>query len=61
MSVSIFSYRGEVTIGLLADTGLVPDPHAIVCHVERELADLAALQPRATTHLGAHLDEIVRR
>ena len=26
MSVSIFSYAGEVTVGVMADRGLVPDP-----------------------------------
>ena len=26
MSVSIFSYRGEVTVGLMVDAALVPDP-----------------------------------
>ncbi len=61
MSVSIFSYRGEVTIGLLADTGLVPDPRAIVGHVERELEQLAALEPFAKTHSSAQPGEIVRR
>jgi diacylglycerol O-acyltransferase len=45
MSVSIFSYRGEVTIGLLVDAGLVPDPQAIMRHSEQELAALARLKP----------------
>ncbi len=30
MSVSIFSYRGEVTVGLMVDAALVPDPEPIV-------------------------------
>ena len=29
MSVSIFSYRGEVTVGLMVDAALVPDPDHI--------------------------------
>ncbi len=45
MSVSIFSYRGEVTIGLLADAGLTPDPAAIMRDSERELRALARLKP----------------
>ena len=45
MSVSIFSYRGEVTIGLLVDAGLVPDPAAIMRHSEEELRALARLKP----------------
>lgn len=47
MSVSIFSYRGEVTIGLLVDAGLVPDPQAIMHHTEQELTALARLKPLA--------------
>jgi len=45
MSVSIFSYRGEVTIGLLADAGLTPDPAAIMRDTETELRALARLTP----------------
>jgi diacylglycerol O-acyltransferase len=45
MTVSIFSYHDSVTIGLLVDAGLVPDPQAIVLQAERELAELAALKP----------------
>lgn len=45
MSVSIFSYRGEVTIGLLVDAGLTPDPAAIMRDSERELRALARLKP----------------
>ncbi len=37
MSVSIFSYRGEVTVGLMVDAALVPDPDEIVAELEREL------------------------
>lgn len=47
--VSIFSYRGEVTIGLLVDVGLVPDPQTIMRHSEQELAALARLKPVAGT------------
>ena len=44
MSVSIFSYRGEVTIGLMVDAALVPDPESIIDQLERELDVLAKLQ-----------------
>ncbi len=44
MSVSIFSYRGEVTIGLMTDAALVPDPDHIVTRLERELRSLAPLR-----------------
>lgn len=43
MSVAIFSYRGEVTVGLMVDAKLVPDPDPIVADLEGELAALAAL------------------
>jgi diacylglycerol O-acyltransferase / wax synthase len=45
MSVSIFSYRGEVTVGLMVDAALVPDPDEVVTQFERELDALARLQP----------------
>ncbi len=44
MSVSIFSYCGEVTVGLMVDAGLVPDPGQIVTQLEREVAALAQLE-----------------
>jgi WS/DGAT/MGAT family acyltransferase len=37
MSVSIFSYRGEVTVGLMVDAALVPDPGTIVKRIEQEV------------------------
>ncbi len=44
-SVSIFSYRGGVTIGLLVHTRLVPDPERIVTRLYREIAAMAKLPP----------------
>jgi len=44
MSVSIYSYRGEVTVGLMVDAALVPDPNQIVTALERELDVLATLK-----------------
>ncbi len=46
MSVSMFSYRGEVTVGLMVDAALIPDPDRVVAGFERELAALADLAPR---------------
>jgi diacylglycerol O-acyltransferase / wax synthase len=46
MSVSIFSYRGEVTVGLMVDAALVPDPDRVVAQLELELEALARLAPR---------------
>ncbi len=45
LSVSIFSYCGEVTLGLMVDGELVSKPQAIVDGVERELRALAKLAP----------------
>jgi hypothetical protein len=46
MSVSIFSYRGEVIVGLMVDAALVPDPGEIVRQLEEEVAELGRLAPR---------------
>ena len=46
MSVSIFSYRGEVTVGLMVDAGLIPHPDHVVAQLELELEALADLPPR---------------
>jgi len=43
MSLSIFSYRGEVTVGLMVDADLVPDPEQIVLALEEELDVLSRL------------------
>lgn len=40
MSVSIFSYRGEITVGLMVDAALVPDPSQIADRLEAELETL---------------------
>ena len=45
MSVSIFSYRGEVTVGLMVDAALIPDPDHVVAQLELELEALARLAP----------------
>jgi WS/DGAT C-terminal domain len=40
MTVSIFSYAGEVTVGFMTDIGLVPDPAPLVRAFDRELRTL---------------------
>jgi hypothetical protein len=40
MSVTIFSYSGEIIVGLAADAGLIPDPDRILAGMEDELAEL---------------------
>ncbi len=52
MSVSIFSYRGEVTVGLMVDAALVPDPGEVVVQFERELKSLGRLESRRSTVSG---------
>ena len=46
MSVSIFSYDGRVTVGVMADAGLVPDPETMVDGFQSELDALARIRPR---------------
>lgn len=64
VGISIFSYNGEVTLGVISDAGIVPDPQAITdrfgIEFERlgEIARAAAAReatttPRATTTLCA--------
>jgi hypothetical protein len=40
MTVSIFSYAGEVTVGFMADVAVVPDPRPLVKAFDRELRTL---------------------
>jgi diacylglycerol O-acyltransferase / wax synthase len=47
LGVSIFSYAGEVVVGVIADAGLIPDPRAIVAQVPLEVTRLAAPRPAA--------------
>jgi diacylglycerol O-acyltransferase / wax synthase len=50
MSLSIFSYRGEVIVGLMVDAALVPDPDHIVGRLSDELEALRPTRrsPRRT-------------
>jgi diacylglycerol O-acyltransferase len=43
MSVSIMSYDGRVTVGVMSDAGLVPDPERIVRGFESELRKLGRM------------------
>jgi hypothetical protein len=47
MSVSLFSYRGEVTVGLLADTAVLADPQEVAERVAHEIQALAPARARA--------------
>lgn len=42
MGISIFSYRGEATLSVMADAGLVPDPASITSAFDSEFAALRA-------------------
>jgi WS/DGAT/MGAT family acyltransferase len=44
VTVSIFSYAGEITVGLMTDAGLVPDPETIVAAFESEMEALLRLK-----------------
>ena len=48
MSVSIFSYRGEVTVGLMVDAAMIPDPGHVIAQLELELEALGRLAPRTS-------------
>jgi diacylglycerol O-acyltransferase len=43
IGVSIMSYAGNVTLGVITDAGLVPDPGVITRQFAREFDQLAAL------------------
>jgi hypothetical protein len=44
MSVAIFSYAGEITVGLMVDGGLIPDPEKIINSFGREVEALSRLK-----------------
>jgi diacylglycerol O-acyltransferase / wax synthase len=52
MSVSVFSYAGQVSVGFLTDAGLVPDPQSLADDFRREILLLArhvrAADPQAS-------------
>ncbi len=63
LGISIFSYAGEVTFGVVADINLIPDPAALVAEMHVEFAALkariraaaaatAASQAAAVAHAG---------
>ena len=43
MSISIFSYNGEVTVGVMSDRGLVPEPGEIVAAFTQEVERMVEL------------------
>jgi WS/DGAT/MGAT family acyltransferase len=53
MSVSIFSYAGEVSVGFLVDAGLVPDPDELVADFGAELAALRRTRSNQSQPTGA--------
>lgn len=44
MTISIFSYAGQITVGLLADATLIPDPERIAAALESEIDALLRLK-----------------
>jgi diacylglycerol O-acyltransferase len=69
MSVSVFSYAGKVTIGLLVDAGLVPQPQQLADRFREELlllgrrASGTARAPGGSGHHAGHPghDAVVNR
>jgi WS/DGAT/MGAT family acyltransferase len=62
MSVSIFSYNGQVTVGVMADAGLVPDPGTMIDGFGSELDALARIgRPRAGARGRARSPQRSRR
>ncbi|RKH88397.1 wax ester/triacylglycerol synthase family O-acyltransferase [Corallococcus sp. AB045] len=45
LGVSLFSYSGQVTVGVASDASRVPDPGAVVAAFQEELDALATLAP----------------
>jgi hypothetical protein len=62
ISVSIFSYAGEVRLGLAVDAGLVPEPREIIDAFDAECQELSALAhpAAAATSLTSHARDKVR-
>lgn len=49
LGISIFSYASQVTIGIIADATIVPDPETLVADLHAEYAALEALVRRPIT------------
>jgi hypothetical protein len=43
LGISIFSYAGSVTIGLMVDEGLIPQPEIVIEYIHTEYAELGNL------------------
>jgi hypothetical protein len=47
LGVSIFSYDGKVSVGVITDAGLVPDPERITASVRTRFDELLAIASEA--------------
>ncbi|MCL4747585.1 MAG: wax ester/triacylglycerol synthase family O-acyltransferase [Burkholderiaceae bacterium] len=64
MGVSILSYDGNVQFGLITDTALCPQPHAIIDHFQPEFERLLltlSLLPRELVEIGLDPREVEQR
>lgn len=52
LGLSIFSYAGDVYVGIATDAGLMPDPQAIVDEFHAELADMLRLAAHTRSALS---------
>jgi diacylglycerol O-acyltransferase / wax synthase len=50
LGISIFSYAGEVTLGVIADAGLLPDPERFAADLHVELAAIEAFARTGEAH-----------
>ena len=53
LGVSIFSYAGKITLGVVADVRVAPHPEALVAALDDEMNGLLALQTRARSSAQA--------
>jgi WS/DGAT/MGAT family acyltransferase len=53
LGISLFSYAGELQLGVIADRGLVPAPHAIADRVTAEFERLLLLTVLGSSHMRA--------
>jgi diacylglycerol O-acyltransferase / wax synthase len=60
LTVCVFSYAGDVTVGFGTDRTVVPDPERLVAAFEEEVADAIAALGAGVTPTGASLERAAR-
>ena len=59
LGVSIFSYDGKVSVGVITDAGLVPDPEQVTARFRARFDELLAIATRAISGTGAARQPII--